>query len=68
VFMFAGHVIVGACVSLTMTENEQLELLPEASVTMQLTVVMPFAKVDPDAGLQAGAPTPVQLSLTVGVE
>ena len=56
---------VGACVSLTVTVNEQLAGLPEASLTVQVTVVAPFAKVVPDAGVQMGVPTPGQLSLAV---
>jgi hypothetical protein len=58
--------MVGACVSFTVTVKEQLAELPFASLTEQLTVVVPFEKVDPDAGLQVGVPTPGQLSLTVG--
>ena len=64
--MFAGHVTVGACVSLTVTVNEQLAEFLLASVTVQFTVVVPFANVDPDAGLHDGEATPGQLSLTVG--
>ena len=66
--MFAGQVIDGACVSFTVTVNEQLAGLPAASLTVQFTVVVPFGKVAPDAGLQTGVPTPVQLSLAVGVK
>jgi len=64
--ILAGQVMVGACVSLTVTVNEQLAVLLDASVTEQLTVVVPFGKVEPEAGIQAGVPTPEQLSLTVG--
>jgi len=64
--IFAGHIIAGFCVSLTVTVNEQLAELPLASVTVQLTVVVPFWKVEPDDGVQEGVPTPGQLSLTVG--
>jgi hypothetical protein len=63
---FAGQVIDGGCVSLTVTVNEHVAVLPEASVTVQVTVVVPTAKVEPDAGEQIGDPTPGQLSLTVG--
>ena len=63
---FAGHVIEGGWVSFTVTVNEQLAELPEASETEQLTVVVPFANVEPDAGAHVGEPTPGQLSLTVG--
>lgn len=66
VTIFAGQVTVGACVSLIVTVNEQLPVLPLASVTVQLTVVVPFEKVEPDAGLHTGEPTPGQLSLTAG--
>ena len=64
--MLAGQVMVGGCVSLTVTVNEQLDMLFDESLTEQVTVVVPFGKVDPDAGLQVGVPTPGQLSLTVG--
>jgi hypothetical protein len=64
--MFAGHVIAGACVSLTVTVNAHAAGLFAASVTVQLTVVVPFWKVEPDGGTQIGAPTPGQLSPTVG--
>jgi hypothetical protein len=50
----------------TVTVNEQLAVLLEASVTEQLTVVTPTAKLEPDAGAQVGEPTPEQLSETVG--
>src|SRR5215813_6925298 len=62
--MSATHVIVGGCVSLTVTENEQVaEVFPLASVPTHETTVVPFGKADPDAGLQAYV-APGQLSLT----
>jgi hypothetical protein len=63
--MLAGHVTVGFCVSLTVTVNVQLAVLLEASLTVQETVVTPFWKVVPDAGVQTGVPTPGQLSVAV---
>ena len=57
--------IAGGVVSLTVTVNEQFAELLDASLTVQLTVVVPFAKVDPDAGVQTGVPTPGQLSVAV---
>ena len=36
-----------------------------ASVAEQVTVVVPFGKVDPDSGEQVGVPTPEQLSVAV---
>jgi len=62
----AGHTIVGSCVSLTVTVNEQLDEFPEESATLQVTVVVPFANVAPDAGEHEGVPTPGQLSLAAG--
>ena len=52
--------------SLTVTVKEQLEELPDPSVTLHVTVVVPLANVDPDAGAHVGVPTPGQLSLTTG--
>jgi hypothetical protein len=64
--IFAGHTATGGWVSFTVTVNEQFEELPAASITVQLTVVTPFANVAPDAGEHTGLPTPGQLSETVG--
>ena len=66
--MFAGQPIAGACVSLTVTVKEQLAELPEASLTLHVTVVAPFGKVEPDDGLHTGVPTPGQLSVAVAFE
>jgi hypothetical protein len=67
VLMLAGHApMVGACVSLTVTVNEQEAELLDASVTEQFTVVTPCGKEEPEAGEQLGDPTPGQLSLAVG--
>ena len=49
----------------TVNVNEQVAVLPELSVAVQLTVVVPCGKVDPDAGVHTGV-TPGQLSLLVG--
>jgi len=66
--MLLGQVTDGFCVSLTVTVNEQLAELFDASLTVHETVVVPLVNVEPDAGLQTGVPTPEQLSLTVGAE
>lgn len=63
-----GHVMLGACISLTVTVNEQFAVLPTMSLTVQPTVVTPFGNVEPDGGLQLGVPTPEQLSETIGAE
>ena len=47
----AGQVIDGFCVSLTVTVNEQLAVLLDVSVAVQETVVTPFWKVAPLAGV-----------------
>ena len=57
--MFAGHTTVGACVSVTVTVNEQLG----PAVVVQLTVVVPTGKLDPEAGVHVTVP---QLPVVVG--
>jgi hypothetical protein len=53
VTMSFGQTIVGGCVSLTVTVNEQADdVRPPASVAVQLTVVGPFGNVEPDGGVQ----------------
>jgi hypothetical protein len=64
--MLAGQTIWGFCLSLTVTVNEQLVVLFAASVTLQVTVVVPFWKVEPDEGEQATLPIPEQLSEAAG--
>lgn len=60
---FPGHVIDGGDASFTVTVNEQLVVF-EPSFAVQVTVVTPFAKADPDGGAQATT-TPEQLSEAV---
>src|SRR5262245_65954800 len=50
---------------LTVTVNEQLVLVPAVSVAVQVTVLVPTAKLEPDDGVQLTM-TPAQLSLTTG--
>ena len=54
--------------SLTVMVNEHVlsGLFGLASATVQVTVVVPTGKNEPEAGVQTGAPTPGQLSETVG--
>jgi hypothetical protein len=56
----------GGCMSTTVTVKLHIDILLDESFTVHVTVVVPFWKVDPDAGLHVGDPTPGQLSLTVG--
>ena len=60
--MLAGQVMVGFSLSLMMTVKEQLVELPEVSVALQFTVLVPLLKVEPEGGVQA-AITPGQLSV-----
>ena len=62
--MFGGHVIVGACISTTVTVKVHIEMLPDESVAVEVTVVVPFGKLDPDAGALT-TETPGQLSVAV---
>lgn len=66
--MLLGHVIVGFSVSLTVTVKlHGLALMfPLASVAVQVTVVVPFENVEPEAGVQL-AVAPGQLSFAVAV-
>ena len=64
--MLAGQVIDGGCVSLTVTVKVQKPVLFELSVAVQVTVVVPFGKVEPEAGTQLTV-TPEQLSVAGGV-
>ena len=51
----------------TFTEKEQVAVLPEASVAVQVTVVVPGGKGEPDGGTQTTV-TPGQLSEAVTVK
>ena len=64
--IFAGHAMVGFSVSLTVTVKVHVAVLPDASVAVQVTVVVPFGKAVPEAGEQLVV-TPGQLSLAVGL-
>jgi hypothetical protein len=50
--MFAGQVIVGGCVSLTVTVKLQVG----PALLLQFTVVVPTGKNDPEAGEQVIVP------------
>lgn len=56
----------GGCVSFTVTRKLHIDILFDESLTTHATVVLPFGKTPPDAGVHIGAPTPGQLSLTTG--
>ena len=56
----------GFSVSVTVTVKVEVEVLPAASVAVQVTVVGPKSKVDPEAGEQLTVGVPGQLSVAVG--
>lgn len=62
----ASGSLADAAILLTVTLNEHEFELLAASLTEQVTVVTPSGNAEPDAGVQTGAPTPEQLSLTDG--
>jgi len=51
----------------TVTVKEQEAELPLLSAAEQVTVVVPFGKVEPLAGVQVTVGLPPQLSVEVGV-
>jgi hypothetical protein len=58
-------VIFGFSVSFTVTVNVQELEFPALSVAVQVTVVVPFWKVEPEGGLQTTFTVP-QLSVAAG--
>ena len=56
---------VPATAALTLTVNVQVLVLPEVSVAVQVTVVTPIGKLEPDGGTQVVV-TPGQLSDVLG--
>src|SRR5437016_2198390 len=62
-----GQIIVGFCVSMTVTVNVQVIVLPTASVAVEVTVVVPYGKLLPEPGLEINV-TPGQLSVAVTVK
>ena len=64
--MLAGiSAMAGAWLSVMITSNEALTVLPAASVAVYVTVVVPTAKVSPLLCVEVNVDTP-QLSLAVG--
>jgi hypothetical protein len=68
VVMFDGTVTIGDVVSPTVTVNEALPVLLCASVTEQVTVVAPIAKVEPETGEQVGVSMPSTVSVAEAVK
>lgn len=66
--MFAGSVNTGAFVSLTVTVNDPDTLACAASVTVQVTVVVPSGNVAPDAHVQTAGIVPSSTSIPVALK
>jgi hypothetical protein len=49
------------------TLNEQLVELPDVSLAVHVTVVVPLVKVEPEGGMQIGTIAPSQSSVAVAV-
>ena len=68
--MSAGTVITGGVVSacsVTVTVNDAEPVFPAASLAVQVTVVVPIANVDPEAGAHVGVIGEVTASVAVAV-
>ena len=63
--MFAGQVIAGFWLSLTVTVKVHIAMLLEASFAVQVTVVVPLRKLLPEDGVHVTV-APEQLSDAVG--
>jgi hypothetical protein len=59
--------MLGDVVSVTVTVKLLLVVLPALSVAVQVTVVLPRAKVAPEAGEQLGVTAPSTKSVAVAV-
>ena len=60
-------VITGNCTSFTVTVNVQVAVMPQASVAVEVTVVVPIGNTEPDAGTLTTVTAP-QLSVAVTVK
>jgi hypothetical protein len=63
---FAGTVMTGAERSVTVTLNAVEAAWPLESLAEQLTLDVPIAKVDPEAGVQVTVTDPSTASVAVG--
>src|SRR6266850_6433421 len=65
--MLPGQPGTGFSVSVTVTVKLQFELLPDASVAVHTTLVVPFGKLNPDTGTHSTEP-PAQLSVKLATK
>jgi len=54
----AGHTIVGGCVSSSVTWNPHVPVFPTVSVAEHVTLLVPYEKMEPDAGEHEDVDTP----------
>src|SRR6266704_2603174 len=66
--MSAGTVTTGAVESTTVTVKELMPVFPLPSLAEQVTVVVPSAKLLPEAGLQLTETGPAHTSLALAVK
>ena len=67
--MFDGILLItGLVLSITVTSNEHVLTLFEASVNVYVTVVVPSVNTDPGAALGVPVNVPPQLSRAVGAD
>jgi hypothetical protein len=62
--MFEGTVKIGASASKTVIMKDAVAVLPAPSVALQVTVVSPRGKVEPEGGVQS---TEIVATLSVAV-
>jgi hypothetical protein len=62
--MSAGQFITGLSLSATVTSNEHVDTLPDASVAVLVTVVVPIANVDPDGGTDTTVAEQLSVAVT----
>ena len=65
--MLAGQLIAGGAMSLTVTVKLHIAVLPPPSVAVQVTVVVPFGKDEPDCGVHITNGDSVQMSVAVAL-
>jgi hypothetical protein len=63
--IFAGHVITGFSLSITVTVNVLIVVFPEGSVAVEVTIVEPTGKNDPETGIDVIVAE--QLSVAVAI-
>src|SRR5262245_13600209 len=66
--ILVGQLIIGSCVSRTVTVNEQPLVLPTSSVAVQVTLLVPTLNVEPLGGTHTTTTVVSQLSVAVATQ